>query len=80
MVAWARSNYLKYGDANTRWFHSRANMRRSRNHIEHLVDDNEVEHSDPNGIENIFVQYFSNLLSSSVPLLWRRFFLVCARM
>ncbi|KAJ8427023.1 LOW QUALITY PROTEIN: hypothetical protein Cgig2_001046 [Carnegiea gigantea] len=35
----AHSDYLKYGDANTRWFHTRANMRRSRNSIHYLVDD-----------------------------------------
>ncbi|KAJ8429117.1 hypothetical protein Cgig2_016948 [Carnegiea gigantea] len=35
----ARSDYLKHGDSNTRWFHARANMHRARNYINHLVDD-----------------------------------------
>ena len=34
----ARSNYLKFGDSNTRWFHSIASMRRSRNEISRLRD------------------------------------------
>ncbi|KAJ8445987.1 hypothetical protein Cgig2_017490 [Carnegiea gigantea] len=31
-----KSENLKYGDLNTQWFHSRANMRRARNYIDHL--------------------------------------------
>ena len=64
----ARSDYLKYGDANTCWFPYRANIRRSRNHIDYLVDNNGVKRSDPNDMEHIIVQYFSNLFSSSAPL------------
>ncbi|KAJ8430789.1 hypothetical protein Cgig2_003231 [Carnegiea gigantea] len=36
----ARTDNLKYGDANIRWFHTRANMRRVTNSIQYLVDDN----------------------------------------
>ena len=43
-------------------------MRRSRNHIDYLVDDTGVKHSDPNDLERIIVQYFSHLFSSSAPL------------
>ena len=61
----ARSNYLKFGDANTRWFHTRVTMRRSRNSIHCLVDDNGVRWFDAGGISNVIVQYFSNLFTSS---------------
>ncbi|KAJ8452551.1 hypothetical protein Cgig2_000140 [Carnegiea gigantea] len=49
----ARSNYLKYNDLNTRWFHSRANMRRARNHINHLVDEQGIKHTKIEDIEDI---------------------------
>ncbi|KAJ8435037.1 LOW QUALITY PROTEIN: hypothetical protein Cgig2_027246 [Carnegiea gigantea] len=52
-----RSNYLKYRDSNTRWFHSRANMRKARNYIAHLVDDQGVRHTDEGDIEvNVYWQ------------------------
>ncbi|KAJ8441718.1 hypothetical protein Cgig2_019105 [Carnegiea gigantea] len=35
----AKSDYLKYGDSNTCWFHSCATMRRARNHIEALTEE-----------------------------------------
>jgi len=40
MLWWqqAGSDYLKFGDSNTWWFHSRANMRRSMNFVQGLED------------------------------------------
>jgi len=64
---WQRacSDYWIYGDANTRWFHTRATMRRSKNSVHCLVDDNGVRWSDNEGISNVIVQYFSNLFTST---------------
>ena len=38
----ARADFLKFGDVNTRWFHSRASMRWERNAISQIQDDNGV--------------------------------------
>ncbi|KAJ8439381.1 hypothetical protein Cgig2_021795 [Carnegiea gigantea] len=38
----ARSDYLKYRDASTCWFHSTANMRRAKNTITSLFDANNL--------------------------------------
>ncbi|KAJ8431121.1 LOW QUALITY PROTEIN: hypothetical protein Cgig2_004712 [Carnegiea gigantea] len=47
-ILWrARSDYLKYGNSNTWWFRSRVTMRRVRNYIEALLDDERVLHTKP---------------------------------
>ncbi|KAJ8444151.1 hypothetical protein Cgig2_030971 [Carnegiea gigantea] len=38
-------DYLRFGDSNTRWFHSRASMRRALNSIDSLEDENGVSES-----------------------------------
>ncbi|KAJ8433507.1 hypothetical protein Cgig2_018041 [Carnegiea gigantea] len=38
----ARSDYLKYEDANTQWFHSRATIKRTKNCIKRLFDSNGI--------------------------------------
>ncbi|KAJ8445113.1 hypothetical protein Cgig2_029485 [Carnegiea gigantea] len=38
----ARIDFLKYGNSNTRWFHSRASMRRARNHIDGLLNADNI--------------------------------------
>lgn len=60
----ARTDYLKYDDSNTRWFHSRASMRWASNSIEQLMGEDGVMHSAPEEIDNIVVDYFTNLFSS----------------
>ena len=67
----ARSDYLKYGDSNTRWFHSRATMRRARNHIEALIAEDGVQRTDPEGIEQIILNYFSSLFRHHTKVIWK---------
>ncbi|KAJ8432811.1 hypothetical protein Cgig2_026141 [Carnegiea gigantea] len=45
MLWWqrARLDYLNFGDSNTRWFHSRANMRRAMNFVQGLKDIDESD-------------------------------------
>jgi len=50
---------------NTRWFHSRASLRRARNHIEALIDDEGVQQTEQGGITQTIVNYFSDLFSAS---------------
>jgi len=61
----ARADFLKFGDANTRWFHSKASMRRERNAIYQIQDDNGVLQTDPKAIGNVIVHYFSKLFKGA---------------
>ena len=64
---WQRSrvNYLQHGDRNTGWFHQRANGRRSTNIIEGLQGADGEIHSDPEELEIILTNYFSQLFTPS---------------
>lgn len=64
----ARSGYLQYGDSNTQWFHSRENMRTTMNFINHLVDDQQIKHTKMEDIEDIIVNYFSELFTTTPSL------------
>ena len=65
MVTRARSHYLKYGDANTRWFHSQASMRSKRNSIARLHDNNGDWRTNLEDITNVLNPFFGDLLTSS---------------
>lgn len=67
MLWWqrARSDYLKFGDFNTRWFHSIANMRKAMNFIQGLEDVDGVIQPEQEAMEQIAADYFTNLFSSS---------------
>ena len=57
----ARTDFLKFRDANTRWFPSRASIRPERNTISQIQDDNGVFQTDPKGMGAMVVKYFSEL-------------------
>jgi len=61
----AKSDCLRYEDANTRWFHSRASMRQTSNTIEQLLDEDGILQADPIKIDNTVITYFSSLFCSS---------------
>ena len=61
----AHSDYLKHGNSNNRWFHSRANTRRSRNLIVGLKDDAGNWQTKDNGIANVITLYLEDLFSTS---------------
>ena len=63
----ARSDYLKYRDANTRWFHSRASMRRAANSISGLRDNEGELHNSMDIISNIVVKFLKDLFATSHP-------------
>lgn len=63
----AHSDDLKYGDTNTRCFHSRANMRRAKNMILGLLDDHGILHTSHEDITGIVTSYYTNLFTSSQP-------------
>jgi len=66
MLSWqhARLDYLNFGDSNTHWFHSRANMRRATNFFEGLFDGDGVLQMEETAMEQISIEYFSTLFSS----------------
>ncbi|KAJ8441607.1 LOW QUALITY PROTEIN: hypothetical protein Cgig2_023760 [Carnegiea gigantea] len=62
-----RSNYLKYGDANTRWFDSSANMRIAKNTILGLLDAHSIRCTSHEDIPEIFTPYYSDVFTSWHP-------------
>ncbi|XP_074265286.1 uncharacterized protein LOC141587712 [Silene latifolia] len=63
----SRALWLKDGDRNTAFFHTRAGERKRKNFISKLVDDDENVHSGEKGIENVAMSYFKRLFTSSNP-------------
>lgn len=63
----AREDWLKCGDRNTKWFHSRANQRRKRNRIEGLLNDDNEWVSDCSEIGKLATNYFNHLFGTSRP-------------
>ncbi|XP_026410329.1 uncharacterized protein LOC113305522 [Papaver somniferum] len=63
----SRENLLKKESRNTKYFHSRANYRRRRNHIDSLKDDMGPWHSNRQEIEQLLNIHFSSITTSSNP-------------
>ncbi|KAL9668706.1 hypothetical protein QQ045_006244 [Rhodiola kirilowii] len=59
-----RVSWLKEGDNNTRYFHSKATARRRTNTIAHLRDSNGYLCEDAESLQHIVMQYFVNIFSS----------------
>lgn len=57
----ARTQWLKEGDRNTRFFHTRASNRRRKNTIKGLRGDDVVWHDSPKGIEDTVVDNFRRI-------------------
>lgn len=69
----AKSDWLKYGDQNTKYFHYRSSEWNKRNFIASL--ENEVGDwiEDEGRVSDMIVNYYSGLFTSSNPHLWTRF-------
>lgn len=63
----ARVNWLRAGDQNTKFFHSSTIQRRKRNKILKIRDGSDVWHEKEEEIADIFMNFYSNLFSSSNP-------------
>ena len=63
----ARLNWFQGGDRNTSFFHAKASLRQRKNLIEGLMDANGVRQEDKCKIEEIVVEYYNNLFTSSSP-------------
>ena len=60
----SRVQWLKVGDMNTGYFHSRANQRNRRNYISKLVPDDGATIEEEKQISEAFLGYFSTLFQS----------------
>ncbi|XP_041020228.1 uncharacterized protein LOC121261886 [Juglans microcarpa x Juglans regia] len=58
--------WLKEGDQNTRYFHSKASFRKRRNVIRSFKDDGGLWYEDGQR-DNLIVDYFKNLFTTSAP-------------
>ncbi|XP_023895201.1 uncharacterized protein LOC112007132 [Quercus suber] len=56
--------WAKFGDRNSKFFHSQASQRKRKNLIWNLKDSNGCVVEDNEGIAECLVQYYQNLLSS----------------
>ncbi|KAH9732412.1 putative reverse transcriptase/RNA-dependent DNA polymerase [Citrus sinensis] len=63
----SRADWLKEGDKNTKFFHSKASARRRKNKIWGVEDDQGNWVDDPEGIEGEFCGFFQQLFTSSNP-------------
>lgn len=61
----SRIDWFQSGDRNTRYFHARASTHLKKNLIEGLLDSNDVWQEEDNRIEEIVVDYYLNLFTSS---------------
>ncbi|KAJ8444837.1 hypothetical protein Cgig2_008894 [Carnegiea gigantea] len=59
----SRTDFLKFQDHNSSWFHHKANVRSSINQITELMDANGNICTDPKDLQLIVVDYFKNLFS-----------------
>ena len=63
----SRSEWLKEGDKNTRYFHCRANQRNKRNYITSLEDDSGTWWKNEGRMGGLIEGYFNSLFSTSHP-------------
>ncbi|KAJ8444982.1 hypothetical protein Cgig2_029176 [Carnegiea gigantea] len=57
------TNFLKFGDHSSSWFHQKANVRRSVNHMAELKDGNGNICIDPEDLKLIIVGFFRDIFS-----------------
>ena len=63
----SRNSWLKAGDKNTTFFHTKASNRFQRNSIERLLVGDNVWQQDEEQIGRIFTEYYDQLFTSSQP-------------
>ncbi|XP_074278093.1 uncharacterized protein LOC141601695 [Silene latifolia] len=59
-----KTNWLKEGDENTKFFHSHIKARQAHNKVLQIRDKNNMVHMDPEGIETAFLDYYKELLGT----------------
>ena len=66
---WQRSHvdFLRFGDKNSSWFHTRASCRKAKNTISELKGNDEKLYSEAADLERIVVDFFGDLFTSAAP-------------
>jgi len=59
----SRVSWLKHGDRNTKYFHSKASQRRRRNFIHGIRDQNNGWVDEPEEIARVAIEYFKSIFS-----------------
>lgn len=63
----SRSEWLKFGDRNTSYFHHKASQRKERNAISFLVNEHDVQLNDLHSMHDHANSFFAKLFSTSFP-------------
>ncbi|KAK1384561.1 hypothetical protein POM88_022296 [Heracleum sosnowskyi] len=69
-IYWRQRNralWLKSGDKNTKYFFTKASIRKKKNEVKGLIDNEGTWQEDEAIIQRIIVRYFDNLFRSSKP-------------
>lgn len=66
----SRNTWLKLGDKNTSFFHTKASHRKARNSILGLTNPNGVWQEDPYIIKEVATYYFTALFTTLNPSNW----------
>ena len=61
----SRLNWFQSGDRNISFFHVKASARHKKNFIEGILDANEVWHEDDEKVEEVVVEYYKDLFTTS---------------
>jgi hypothetical protein len=64
----AKTEWLKAGDRNSRYFHACIAQRRRNNKISCIIDEAGVVHASEEKIEAAFIDYYRDLFSTSNPM------------
>ena len=60
-------DFLRHGDSNSKWFHTRASARRIAHHITTFLDEKGQEKIELEDIDNIIVRFLQDLFTTSAP-------------
>ncbi|KAL4370540.1 hypothetical protein AHAS_Ahas06G0076000 [Arachis hypogaea] len=60
----SRTNWLRHGDQNSRFFHQKASQRKNRNWVKAIRDEAGVTHEEEEKIEEVMVEYYDNIFRS----------------
>ena len=66
-MVWLKTQWLGFGERNTKYFHSKASERRKKNMIIGLWDEDGRWHETIEGIANTTISYFEKLYTTSLP-------------